>query len=254
MPEIRIERHGATQVITIANEAKRNAVTHQMERDLLAALDQADAAPEIRVIVVTGAGDLAFSSGHDLNEPLDTTGDPEKAGLAFRRPLDMRKPVIAAVNGHCHAAGFILALACDLRIVSENASFGSPGAKLGMLPAGGQIARLPKLISPARALELMLLGEPMKAAEAFASGLASRMVAHGKALETALDLARRIAANSPAVVRAIKIGVVQAQRTDAAEAARYEASTAQRLKAGPDAKEGVRAFLEKRAPVFSDLS
>jgi enoyl-CoA hydratase len=165
----------------------------------------------------------------------------------------MRKPVIAAVNGHCNAGGFILALACDLRIASENETFASPGAKLGMLPTGGQIARLPQLISQARALELMFTSKPIKPDEAYEWGLLNKIAQQGQSLEAALQMAEVIAANSPAVVSAVKRGVIAAQSTRLVETNRYERTMSLRLMDGDDAKEGVKAFFEKRQPRFADL-
>lgn len=255
MYEIQVQTQGAVRILTIRNERIRNAFSGSMAEDLLAAFDAADADNSVRVVVVTGAGDLAFSSGHDLNELASGEHAQSTVGEApFVRPLTMQKPVIAAVNGHCWAAGFMLALSCDLRIASENAVFGSPGARLGILPEGGQLYRLPQLISPARALTMMLTAEPMDAGEAARCDLVSRLVPQGQALSAALELALTIAQRSPAVVRAVKVGMNLGLWEGCEKAARYEAQTALALHRGPDAREGIAAFLEKRAPRFSDAS
>lgn len=251
MPEIKKHTDGAIRVLTIANERKRNAFEGTMCADFLRFLDQADEDPAIRVVVVTGAGNIAFSSGHDLKEISSGTHAKSKLGeRPFLRPLKMKKPVIAAVNGHCYAAALILVLSCDLRIASDNAAFGSPGARLGMLPEGGQIGRLPRLMSQTRALELMLTAEPLSAAEAFRTQFVSRLVPEGKALEEALVLARVIAKNAPAVVAAIKYGVLLGERDGLEAAAAYEEKTARRLKAEADAGEGVAAFLRSERRYF----
>lgn len=254
MPEIRIEQRGAVRVLTIANEAKRNAFSGDMVYELLDALDAAEAARDVRAIVITGAGDLAFSSGHDLTEMLADRAHASdaRANHAFLRPPELSKPVIAAVNGHCHAAGFILALSCDLRVASENAVFGAPGIRIGLLPIGGQLARLPRLLPQARAVEMLLTGDPLSAQEALALGFVSRVVPRGQALDAALALAQRIAGNSPAVARAIKRGVEHGLRSGVAAAESYEWTVGRLLQGGPDAEEGIRAFLEKRPPVFAD--
>jgi enoyl-CoA hydratase/carnithine racemase len=253
MHEINADTHGAVRVLTIRNERIRNAFSGSMAEDLLAAFDAAEADSSIRVVVVTGAGDLAFSSGHDLNELASGQHAQSSVGEApFVRPLTMHKPVIAAINGHCWAAGFMLALSCDVRVASENAVFGSPGARLGILPEGGQLYRLPQLIPPARALVLMLTAEPMDAHEAAACGLVSRLVPRGQALAAALELAQTIAQRSPAVVRAVKVGMNLGLWEGSERAAQYEAQTALALHSGPDAREGIAAFLEKRAPRFND--
>lgn len=253
MYQIRVETRGAVRVLTICNERIRNAFSGSMAEDLLAAFDAAEADSSVRVVVVTGAGDVAFSSGHDLNELASGQHAQSAVGEApFVRPLTMQKPVIAAVNGHCWAAGFMLALSCDLRVASENAVFGSPGARLGILPEGGQLYRLPQLIPPARALALMLTADPMDAREAARCDLVSRLVPPGQALPAALELAETIAQRSPAVVRAVKVGLNLGLWEGCEKAAQYEAQTALTLHRGPDAREGIAAFLEKRAPRFSD--
>jgi enoyl-CoA hydratase/carnithine racemase len=253
MGQIRVGTRGAVRIVTICNERIRNAFSEAMSAALLRAFDEAEADPRIRVVVVTGEGDQAFSSGHDLNELASGQHARSAVGEApFVRPLTMNKPVIAAVNGHCWAAGFMLALSCDIRVASENAVFGSPGARLGILPEGGQLYRLPQLIAPARALELMLTAEPMTAADALRFHLVSRLVPMGQAVAEALALAEVIAARSPAVVQAVKAGVNLGLREGSLKAEDYEADTARALHLGADAKEGIAAFLEKRAPRFGD--
>ncbi|SAK95511.1 short chain enoyl-CoA hydratase [Caballeronia hypogeia] len=254
MGEILVETRDAIRVLTICNEPIRNAFDESMSVALLEAFNTAEADQRIRVVIVTGAGDLAFSSGHDLNELASGEHARSTVGEApFVRPLTMRKPVIAAVNGHCWAAGFMLALSCDLRVASENAVFGSPGARLGLLPEGGQLYRLPQLIPPARALEMMLTAEPMSAGQAARFELVSRLVPTGQALAEAMTMAAVIASRSPAVVQAVKSGVNLGLRDGTRTAERYEAETALAMHQGPDSREGIAAFLEKRAPRFADL-
>lgn len=255
MGEIREESRDAIRILTISNERIRNAFDEAMSVALLAAFDKAESDPDIRVVVVTGAGELAFSSGHDLNELASGAHAQSAVGEApFVRPLTMRKPVIAAINGHCWAAGFMLALSCDLRIASANAVFGSPGARLGILPEGGQLYRLPQMIAPARALEMMLTATPMSAADAASCDLVSRLVPTGEALAEAVALAEVIASRSPAVVQAIKAGFNLGLREGSLRAERYEAETARILHEGADAREGIAAFLEKRPPRFANAA
>jgi enoyl-CoA hydratase len=255
MAEVRATTLDAIRILTISNERKRNAFEGPMSGDLLSQFEIADADPAIRAVVVTGAGDIAFSSGHDLNDL--PTGAEAGAGTdegPVLKPMSMKKPVIAAINGHCYAAALMLAMSCDLRVASENATFGSPGARLGMLPEGGQLGRLPLLMGRSTALELMLTGAPLSAAEAFRCGFVSRLVSQGQALEAALSLARLIAANAPAVVSAIKQGVLLAEASGLSGAEQYEQRTARALEKEADAVEGVKAFLEKRKPVFSNVA
>ncbi|MGN6669678.1 MAG: enoyl-CoA hydratase/isomerase family protein [Trinickia sp.] len=255
MAEIRITTIDAVRILTISNERKRNAFEGPMSGHLLQQFEMADADPAIRAVVVTGAGEIAFSSGHDLNEL--PTGSEAGAGTdegPVLKPMSMKKPVIAAINGHCYAAALMLAMSCDLRVASENATFGSPGARLGMLPEGGQLGRLPLLMGRSAALELMLTGAPLSATEAFRCGFVSRLVPQGKALEAALSLARLIAANAPAVVSAIKQGVLLAEALGPSGAEEFEQRTARALEKEADAVEGVKAFLEKRKPVFTNVA
>ncbi|MGE4368773.1 MAG: enoyl-CoA hydratase/isomerase family protein [Burkholderiaceae bacterium] len=250
--EIQSETLGAVRILTIANERIHNAFGEGMAQTLLDEFNAAENDPAIRVVIVTGAGNTAFSTGHDLKEI--ESGAYLESGLGeapFLRPLTMSKPVIAAVNGHCYAAAFILALSCDIRVASENAEFGSPGARLGMLPEGGQLSRLPALLPRSIAMEMMVTADPLKAHDAWRLGFISRVVPTGGVRQAALDIAARIAANAPAVIASIKKGLQESDPVDYHAAETYEFREARRLEEGVDAKEGVRAFFEKRAPVFT---
>lgn len=249
MGEIRVERRGGVLVVTIANEAKRNALDTSMEKPFHDALVSADNDDSVRVVVLTGAGDIAFCSGHDLSE----VGRPDVEFMTpdpMGHPDLMRKPVIAAVNGHCHAAGLMMALCCDMRIASENAVFGQPAARLGQLPMGGQMWRIPQALSRGRGLEMMLTARPLSAQEAFEWGLVTKLVKQHQALDAAMDLAQAIAANSPRSVQAIKAGVRIYEREGLESFKRFEAETMDTLMDSPDRIEGSLAFAQKRAPVF----
>ena len=253
MPEIETRTEDAVRILTISNETKRNAFTHEMQADLLKRLIDADQDPQIRVVVITGAGQIAFSSGHDIGSLEASSASDNAHDLkAYLMPLEMGVPVIAAVNGYCYGAGLILALSCDLRIGSENASFGSPGARLGMLPEGGQIIRLPLLMSRGRAMEFMLSAKPLSAREAHQSGLINRVVPPAEVLKETLCLACDIASNSPRAVAAIKRGILLGECEGHQAALAYEAQIAKELMHGPDAQEGIQSFLENREPDFGD--
>jgi enoyl-CoA hydratase/carnithine racemase len=241
------EQIGYVMLVTIANERKRNAVDRLMEHRFLEVLKKCDDSDDIRAIVITGAGDMAFCSGHDLAE-IGMRAPDRPDPCAY--PAQMRKPVIAAVNGHCHAAGLLLALSCDMRVASENAVFGQPGAKLGMLPVSRQIMNLPSAMPPVCALEMMMTAEPMSASRAFSLGFVNRLVPSGEARNKGLELAARVAANSPATVQAIKEGyrIFRSGGTAACDA--FEKEMSGRLIGGPDAVEGTLAFREKRTPRF----
>ncbi|MDE0149291.1 MAG: enoyl-CoA hydratase/isomerase family protein [Rhodospirillaceae bacterium] len=245
---------GAVRVLTLDNEAKRNAFSGSMADDLLRLFREADATAAVRCVVVTGAGRKAFSSGHDLTEVLGASEAAvgADANRAFVHPANMAKPVIAAVNGAAYAGGFILALSCDLRVASRNAAFCVPGARIGLLPIGGQLSRLLHVMPHARALEMALTAQPMTAGEAHGLGFVNRLVPEGEALPAALALAADIAANSPAVARAIKRGVDVSLRKGVAAGEAWEWETGPALAGHADAEEGVRAFLEKRRPRFED--
>ncbi len=250
--EILRQTQNAVRILTIANERIHNAFGEGMAQTLLNEMDEAEQDPAIRAVIVTGAGSAAFSTGHDLREIESGAYLETDLGEApFLRPLSMNKPVIAAVNGHCYAAAFILALSCDIRVASENAEFGSPGARLGMLPEGGQLSRLPTLLPRPVALEMMITADPLTAQDAYRLGFVSQVVPKGQALEAALALAHKIAANAPAVITAIKKGMQASDPIDYAASEEYEYREARRLEKRADAKEGVRAFFEKRTPQFT---
>jgi enoyl-CoA hydratase/carnithine racemase len=249
MGNILTERQGKVLIVTIANEAKRNALDVSMEKPFYDTMIEAENDDGIRVVVITGAGDVAFCSGHDLSE----VGRP---GMQFMKPDPMghpdlmRKPVIAAVNGHCHAAGLMMALCCDLRIASENAVFGQPGARLGQMPMGGQIWRLAQAMSPIKAMEVMMTAQHLSAQDAFDWGMVNKVVKRGEALNTALELAQIIADNSPDAVQAIKAGLKIFDRDGRNAFAEYELATMRELMSSSDRIEGSKAFLEKRTPAF----
>ncbi|OCW55953.1 enoyl-CoA hydratase/isomerase family protein [Hoeflea olei] len=252
MAEIHSRRDGSLLIVTIANEAKRNAFTHAMTQALGSVLEEAEADPEVRCVLLTGAGDKAFSSGHDLSELLsdrDHAAD-EALNAPFCRPRTMTTPTIAVVNGAAHAGGFILALSCDLRVCAETANFAAPGARIGLLPIGGQISRLPALVPFGFAYEMLATGRRVSAAEACRFGLVNLLSAPGCAMQDGLAIGRQIASNSPRVVAAIKRGLNLRIAEGEAAATRFEWAEGGRMQSEPDADEGVRAFLEKRSPVF----
>lgn len=252
MAAIEYSQRDAVAVITIDNQRKRNAFTNEMTAALGRHLLAAEQDRTVRCVVITGAGDAAFSSGHDLQEMLadmDHASDPS-LNDPFLLPARMTTPTIAAVNGFAFAAGFILSIACDFRVCAQNASFAAPGARIGLLPIGGQLSRLPSLMPRAIAHELLVTCREMKADEALRLGFANRVVPQGEALRSALDMAAQIAANSAGVVRAIKTGLETAQRATTEAAQAYEWTVGAQLQREPDADEGIRAFLEKRAPHF----
>ena len=252
MTAIQSTYDNGVQILTINNEARRNAFTHQMSRDLGEQLQAVEDNPAIKCVVITGAGNIAFSSGHDLRQMIqdrDNASDPT-ANAPFLMPATMTTPTIAAINGYAFAAGFILAISCDLRVCAENASFSAPGARIGLLPIGGQISRLPLLMPHAVAYEMLVTAREMKADEAHRIGFANHVVPSGHALDMSLEIARTIVANASSVVGSIKIGLEILARDGMTAAEDYEWKTGRRLQSEPNADEGMRAFLEKRSPSF----
>jgi len=252
MAKIVARRDGPILVLTFSNEPRRNAFTHEMTAELGRQLEAAEADAKVRCVVLTGEGHRAFSSGHDLNELLadrDHAAD-EELNRPFYRPASMSTPTIAAVNGAALAGGLILALSCDMRVCVDHAVFGAPGARIGLLPIGGQISRLPGLLPSGIAYEMLATARRFTAEEGLRHGFVNHVASDDALLNLALKIGRDIAANSPTVVTSIKRGLEIRSREGAGAAERFEWSEGKRLQGGPDADEGVRAFLEKRAPVF----
>ena len=249
--ELILEQDGHVVRLTLNRPAQRNAVTPELIEEALEAFDRIDADADIRVVVLTGAG-TAFCAGFDINR-IDSAGGA--AGASERlcsRVRALRVPVVAKVNGVASGTGCDLAVSCDLRIASEAARFQMPPAKLGVLYETGGMARLVQTVGPAFARELLLCGEPVEAARALQMGLVNRLVPAERLdaeTEVVLDT---IAANAPLSVAASKLAVTAiadgVSPTGTALAALEEAR--RRVWASEDAKEGPRAFRERRPPTF----
>ncbi|KQT89685.1 enoyl-CoA hydratase [Marmoricola sp. Leaf446] len=235
-------------MITLDRPEARNAVDAAVAAGVAAALDHLDATEELRVGVLTGAGGT-FCSGMDLKAFLAGESPMVEgrglAGLTQRAP---EKPLIAAVEGWALAGGFEIALACDLVVAAEDARFGVPEVKRGLVAAAGAALRLPELLPLPIALELLLTGDPIDARRAAGLGLVNRVVPTGLALEAALELAARIAANGPLAVAASR-RVARASR-GWSDAERWDKQDELTLPVflSEDAQEGPRAFAEKRPP------
>lgn len=258
---IRTESSGPVLTITIDRPEARNALSRQMSDQLVAAWERLRHDPALRVAVITGAGDQAFCAGADLKEvsafysamtPIERRerGEREPGLGGITRNLDPGKPVIAAINGHCLAGGLEIALACDLRIASEHATFGLPEVKRGIIPGAGGTQRLPRLIPPGLALELLLTGAPVDADTALRWGLVNRVTPTADLLTTAQTIARQIAENAPLAVQAVRAAVHHGAQLPLADALRLEQFYAEPVRATEDAREGIRAFAEKRPPRF----
>jgi enoyl-CoA hydratase/carnithine racemase len=244
----------SVRVLTIDNQAKRNAFNGLMTLELERRLLEADADPTVRAIVVTGAGTESFSSGHDLMEVMDQpslAGDPV-ANAAFTTPPRLGTPVIAAVNGNAYAAGFILALNCDLRVAGRNARFCAVGAKIGLVPVGGQLSRLLEVMTYPSAFKMLATGLPMDAEEAMACQFVTAICDPEDTVDQAVALGHAIAAASPAVVRAVKTGLRSTLIHGMEAGLELEPALAAVVRELPDGAEGVAAFLEKRPASYPD--
>lgn len=249
---VRTERVGAVGVITINRPHVRNALDPQTLLALTAALLEHDADPGIRAVVLTGAGEASFSAGMDLKAAAQGhLVDPARSPLTLLRG-GYRKPVIAAVNGPAVGGGFELALACDLVVAADHAYFALPEVGRGIAASEGG-TDLPRRLPLAVALELGLTCAPLPAARARELGLVNEVVVAAEVLPRALELGARVAAQSPAAVLATKRLMHLSLDTRAPDLAAANRLATLELLAWPDAGEGARAFVEKRAPRWADV-
>jgi enoyl-CoA hydratase len=264
-PHLLVEVDDGVMTLTMNRPAARNALSPEMLVRLARAWYEFRDTRDLRVAILTGAGDADFCAGGDLKrtmplltgarQPEDEWDHALMANLtqftdAILRGFALYKPVIAAVNGNALGGGTEMTNACDLRVASAHAVFGTPEAKVGLLPGGGSISRLPRQIPYAKAMEILLLGEPFSAAEALAMGLVNYVVPHGELMDRARALATRLAANGPLAVRKIKEGVLRTSGLPLAQALAIEDEVATAVMVSKDAREGPRAFKEKRKPRF----
>ncbi|UIP57736.1 enoyl-CoA hydratase/isomerase family protein [Agromyces marinus] len=251
-PNIRLEVDGHVAIITIDRPEKLNSVTPEMSYALVDAIEWADAAAEVRAIVLTGAGERAFCAGSDIRT-LDTYETPWE----FRNRTDYcdairaaRKPVIAAINGYAFGGGLETSLICDIRLASTTASFAAPEIKLGWIGGGGMSTFLAHSIGPSNAAVMLMTGDPIDAETALRWGLVSELVEPGRLLERAVELARVIASRPPIAAETAKANLRAAFNMTQDEAMRYERDLQTVTFATEDAHEGRAAFAEKRAGVF----
>jgi enoyl-CoA hydratase len=251
-PVLLIGRDGPVGVLTIHRPQVRNALNLRLMGELVDALETFDRDPAIRAIVLTG-DERAFAAGADISEMADASVVEmhSRPNLQrWERMRKVRKPLIAAVSGYALGGGCELAMICDMIIASETAKFGQPEINLGIIPGGGGTQRLVRAIGKARAMEWILTGRLFSAAEAFEAGLVTRVVPAGEHLTAAMELAHEIAKKSPLAVQLAKESVLKAFDTSLETGLDFERRSFTLLFATEDRREGMRAFLEKRAAEF----
>lgn len=265
MPFVLYELSDHVATITLNRPSAMNAFSRGLRTELLEAFARFRSEDEARVAIVTGAGGRAFSAGADLKE-MAARRDAERADGAQRASgtaqllargagelfggTELWKPLIAAINGYCLAGGLELALSCDIRIASHTSRFGLTEVTRGIIAAGGGTQRLPRTVPLAIALELLFTGRHMDAAEALHHGLVNRVVDPDEVMPVARELARTIAENAPLAVRASKEAALRGLGMKLEDGLRLEAWLSQSIIRTEDAREGPRAFAEKRKPRF----
>jgi enoyl-CoA hydratase len=249
-----VERRGRVCLITINRPEKRNALNIQTREEGARILEELRDDEAVGVVVFTGAGDKAFIAGADIAEFAGRTALTQRdvmTGRSLFTAIDtFPKPVIAMINGYCLGGGCELALACDIRISSDTASFGQPEINLGIIPGGGGTQRLTRLVGEGKAMELILTGDIINAQTAYTLGLVNTVVPAADLEAKTMEIANRIAEKSPVALRMAKEAVKLASRSNLDEGLRREVDLFALCFSSEDKDEGVKAFLEKRKPVF----
>jgi len=246
---------GGVATVTINRPKALNALNYDTLKEMLDCFGEIGTSRDIHAVIITGSGEKAFVAGADISfmgelEPIEAR-QFAKLGHEIMDVIErLPQPVIAAVNGFALGGGCELALACDIRLASENAKFGQPEVNLGVLPGFGGTQRLPRLVGKGHANELLFSGKMINAEEACRIGLINRVIPQEKLLEECIALAEMIVAKAPVAVRLCKEAVNNGLEIDLARGCGYEADLFGICFASKDQKEGMKAFLEKRAPQF----
>jgi enoyl-CoA hydratase/carnithine racemase len=252
---VRYEKKGMIAYVTVDRPEVLNALNTSTWIDLKDVFEDAKADASVRGVILTGAGDKAFIAGADIGElaHLDAY-EAEQSSRFGQAVLDLieslGKPVVAAINGFALGGGCETAMACTMRIAAEHAKFGQPEVKLGLLPGGGGTQRLPRLVGKGRALQLILTGETISAQEAYRIGLVNEVVSADSVIERAETILKQVAVNAPIAVRLSLDAANKGLETSQSAGLALEASYFGICAASEDKKEGISAFLEKRAPQF----
>lgn len=245
---------GRVGLLTVNRPDKMNALNRALREALFETLEALRHDDEVRVVVITGAGDRAFIAGADIGEFKDAGAVEQYRSMQesniYSLMEEFPKPIIAMINGYCLGGGCELAMACDIRIASDRARLGQPEVNLGIIPGGGGTQRLPRLVGEGRAALLIMSGTPIDAAEAFQIGLVDKTFPAEELREKTLEIARGIAAKSPIALQAAKETILAARRMPLDEGLHFERAWFSLLFSTEDKEEGIGAFLEKREPDF----
>jgi enoyl-CoA hydratase len=243
-------------LLTVNRPEKLNALNSETVLELRDAVEHAAGDAAVRALIVTGAGEKAFVAGADINQlavltPVEAQAYAVRGQRVFRALEMLAKPTVAAVNGYALGGGLELAMSCAVRIASENARLGQPEVKLGILPGYGGTQRLPRLVGRGIALEMLLSGEPVTAAEAHRIGLVNHVVPQAELLDFCRQWLRKVLANAPLALGLTLEAVDVGLEAGLEQGLRFEAAAFGLTTATEDKREGTRAFLEKRAPAFA---
>lgn len=256
MNNLTCEKQNGTAVVTISRPKALNALNRETLEELLACFQMLEDDDAVVAVILTGEGEKAFVAGADISFMQQLNGlEGREFGKLGHRVMSaiegFSRPVIAAVNGFALGGGCELAMACDFRIASENARFGQPEVNLGVIPGFGGTQRLPRLVGRGPAMELILTGDMIDAAEACRIGLVNRVVPLEQLLPECLGIAEKINQKGPLAIRLCKEAVATGLEMDIARACQYEADLFGLCFSSEDQKEGMQAFLEKRAAHFT---
>jgi enoyl-CoA hydratase len=251
---ITVEHRGTVAVLTINRPDKLNALNSHVHTESVAAIDELRRDDSVRVLVITGSGEKSFVAGADISEFHERTPISQRDNFHERTLFNsidtFPKPVIAMINGFCLGGGNEVALACDIRICSENARFSQPEINLGLIPGGGGTQRLTRLIGEGRSMEIMLTGDIIDAQTAYNFGLVNHVYPAAELETKTMELANKIAEKAPIALQLAKEAVKFASRSNLDEGLRREVDLFALCFSTEDKEEGVSAFLEKRKPVF----
>jgi len=245
---------GRVALLTVNRPDKMNALNSAVRQGLFDAVESLRHDDEVRVVVLTGAGDRAFIAGADIGEFKDARAVEQYRAMQesniYSLLEDFPKPIIAMIHGYCLGGGCELAMACDIRIASDRARLGQPEVNLGIIPGGGGTQRLPRLVGEGRAALMIMSGAMIGAEEAGAIGLVDKVFPAEELRDRTLEIARDIAAKSPIALQAAKESILAARRMPLDEGLKFERAWFGLLFSTEDKEEGVGAFLEKRSPDF----